>query len=524
MRNNISFTLFMICLAGIVHAQNVGIGTINPEHKLDVRTRIDTTLHIKSTGINGLLMTTATRVGILNVMDSATAGSRTGMMTSISFSNSVPGTTYNYIGHDIAFDGFCFPIGSGCNESDIYGLKVDIPNLANDGTHYGIYASAPRLTGYAAYLDGRAYVSKMMGIGTEPNGSQNLFVRVESNPLLPMHRAARFTLIGTTSASVQEAIFAETLGYSSDRNYGGYFKSTAFDGTAYGIYSTAANLTGEESAAVYGNNVSTTGGTRIGVLGEVSANGTGTPIAMRAKVSGSSTNARPVYGIRSSIEHFAGTTAAYGIYTTIDEFATGSPNTYALFAANLNGGYSAFFNGRAKYINGHDASYSGDGYIQLGQTFAPNLVIDDNEILARDDGGEAVLNIQSNGGNLLLCGLNFGAVGIGISNENDLAFGYALSVRGKGMFEELRVELEPAWPDYVFDDGYELLNLQELSAFIDSNGHLPNIPSADDIEKNGLMLGEMQRLMMEKIEELTLHVIRQQEEIDALRDTLNNSN
>lgn len=107
-----------------------------------------------------------------------------------------------------------------------------------------------------------------------------------------------------------------------------------------------------------------------------------------------------------------------------------------------------------------------------------------------------------------------GNVGIGTT---DLASGYKLSVDGKIMCEELRVDMSAGWPDYVFGNEYTLLPIKELDAFIQANGHLPNIPPAKEIQEAGLEVGEMQRLMMEKIEELSLYIIEQQKEIDALK-------
>lgn len=72
-------------------------------------------------------------------------------------------------------------------------------------------------------------------------------------------------------------------------------------------------------------------------------------------------------------------------------------------------------------------------------------------------------------------------------------------------------------PDYVFDPGYALTSLPELKEYIERERHLPNIPSAAEIKANGLKLGQFQMLLLEKIEELTLHTIAQSEEIEKLR-------
>ncbi|MBI9037240.1 MAG: hypothetical protein JEY97_03835 [Bacteroidales bacterium] len=96
------------------------------------------------------------------------------------------------------------------------------------------------------------------------------------------------------------------------------------------------------------------------------------------------------------------------------------------------------------------------------------------------------------------------------------ASGYKLSVDGKIICEELRVDMQEDWPDYVFKKDYKLMPLDEVEEFINENGHLPNIPSASEMSNSGLEIGETQRLLMEKIEELTLYIIEQQKLIDQL--------
>ncbi len=100
---------------------------------------------------------------------------------------------------------------------------------------------------------------------------------------------------------------------------------------------------------------------------------------------------------------------------------------------------------------------------------------------------------------------------------SEFASGYKLSVDGKVICEELRVNLLADWPDYVFSNDYNLMPILDVETYINEKGHLPNIPAASEIEKSGLEVGETQRLMMEKIEELTLYIIEQQKQIDELK-------
>lgn len=87
--------------------------------------------------------------------------------------------------------------------------------------------------------------------------------------------------------------------------------------------------------------------------------------------------------------------------------------------------------------------------------------------------------------------------------------GYALSVDGRVVCEELLVEDSGDWPDYVFEEQYRLQPLDEVEAHIKERKHLPGIPTAVEIARDGLPIGEMQKRMMAKIEELTLHLIDQ---------------
>lgn len=81
---------------------------------------------------------------------------------------------------------------------------------------------------------------------------------------------------------------------------------------------------------------------------------------------------------------------------------------------------------------------------------------------------------------------------------------------------EIIVNNESSWPDYVFLPAYELRTLDELKSYIQLNGHLPNVPSATEVEEKGIALGEMNKILMEKVEELTLYLIQQEERIKKL--------
>jgi len=103
-----------------------------------------------------------------------------------------------------------------------------------------------------------------------------------------------------------------------------------------------------------------------------------------------------------------------------------------------------------------------------------------------------------------------GNVGIGTINPS-----YKLSVNGTIQAKEVRVET--GWSDFVFDPGYKLRSLSEVEKYIQQNKHLPDMPSASEIQTNGLPVAESETKMMQKIEELTLYVIELQKEVDQLK-------
>jgi subtilisin-like proprotein convertase family protein len=122
------------------------------------------------------------------------------------------------------------------------------------------------------------------------------------------------------------------------------------------------------------------------------------------------------------------------------------------------------------------------------------------------DGGDNKLYIDNSNTAAPLIFGDFGTDQVAIGGS-DMALGYTLSVNGKIATEEVLVDLASDWPDYVFHDDYILKSLEEVETHIAEHGHLPNVPSAQEVEDNGLVLGEMNRVLMEKIEELTLYLI-----------------
>jgi hypothetical protein len=142
--------------------------------------------------------------------------------------------------------------------------------------------------------------------------------------------------------------------------------------------------------------------------------------------------------------------------------------------------------------------------------------------------GQPVMHWTATNGDIFYSG---GSVGIGVAGNNSFngcptsicpSGRYLLAVGGGIRAKSLKVE--PLWSDYVFDSSYVLMPLDSVSGYIQTHHHLPGVPSAAEVQANGIDVGETQALLLAKIEELTLYMIELQKqnaamqaEIDALK-------
>lgn len=92
-----------------------------------------------------------------------------------------------------------------------------------------------------------------------------------------------------------------------------------------------------------------------------------------------------------------------------------------------------------------------------------------------------------------------------------------LTVDGKIVCKDLYVTASSDWPDFVFEKNYQLASLSDVRAYYEANKHLPNVPTACEIEEKGINMPEMSAIQMQKIEELTLYIIQLKEELDTLK-------
>jgi len=161
-------------------------------------------------------------------------------------------------------------------------------------------------------------------------------------------------------------------------------------------------------------------------------------------------------------------------------------------------------------IAGHDGNWiegaqTGDFVLRYGASSDNNLII------GNDGGGNIFFNTgawEYNQTRVIITGN--GSVGINTANPGI----WKLAVNGKIRAKEIKVET--GWADFVFEDDYDLPTLNEVERYIKKHGHLMNIPSKEEVKKNGVFLGEINSKLLQKIEELTLYIIQLEKRIKSL--------
>ncbi len=150
-----------------------------------------------------------------------------------------------------------------------------------------------------------------------------------------------------------------------------------------------------------------------------------------------------------------------------------------------------------------------------------NLQVTDNDNATDNDQVTITVNPPSGGTGESVWDENasgayyMGNVGIGNQPLTD----YRLAVDGKIIAKEIKVEASP-WADFVFDENYALRNLEEVEKYIQQEKHLPGVPSASMVEEEGVNLGEMNAILLQKIEEMTIYIIELNKKIEAQQNEI----
>jgi len=322
--------------------------------------------------------------------------------------------------------------------------------------------------------------------------------------------ATRLMYLYDTNTSKQEMLRIYGNKTSTGNNWGIFNQNFIYgDGIKKGFYNyTKTNLTGKK----YGfENYLHTGGTeeQYGIYNRVyTSNSSATAYGLYSQVWGSTGLKYGVYSLVSSSNE------AYGVYSRMT--GNGGPK-YGVYS-HVDGptNFAGLFKGKVRVegsdlelyntVSGSKVLLHNSETVNNGQNFS---------IVFEDGGGnwdwDNILRVNKEG--LLDKRVNHDGDAFIVSKLGETNF----SVKGDGHVyaREIEVTLDP-FPDYVFDDRYNLLPLSELSEYIEENQHLPNIPSAEEVKENGIGLGELSLKQMEKIEELTLYLIEINERLNAV--------
>lgn len=223
------------------------------------------------------------------------------------------------------------------------------------------------------------------------------------------------------------------------------------------------------------------------------------------------------------IGYFAGQNNTTGKYNNfINAFAgthniTGKHNNYIGYGTgykNTTGIFNSFVGSLAGYNNtGSNNTFIGT-YSGYNATGSNNVFL--GYFAGRYETGNNKLHIANTSSKTLIYG-QFDTNQVGI-NTTTIPSDYTFAVNGKMITEAVKIQKVTNWADFVFTNTYNLPTLEEVAKQIAEKGHLKDIPSAKEVAKNGIDLGEINAKLLQKIEELTLYVIQQNKRIQALEE------
>lgn len=219
---------------------------------------------------------------------------------------------------------------------------------------------------------------------------------------------------------------------------------------------------------------------------------------------------RMIFGTSMTVSPFTQTPRLYidsfaKIYigAATDNVGVGSTTVPPLEKLHIN---STAANTNLKITNATSGNAAGDGLLISTTGLAAGITNKENSTLTFGTNNTTRMTILSTGG-----------VMIGTTTN---PAGYKLYVESGILTEKIKVALKTSanWADFVFGDNYKLQPLSEVETYIRQNRHLPGVPSADELVESGIDLASMDAKLMEKIEELTLHLIRLEKEVDELKN------
>ena len=399
--------------------------------------------------------------------------------------------------------------GAALISTGVYGSAI---SSGSTSTAYGVYGAASGLgINWAGYFSGRGYFSDRVGIGTVPGATPSAQLHVVSENLFIGGRI-------DATAPVGSSIAAEMLGLR--------VSST----TSYSPYAVGGDFTATNShASGVGIGVRGMGdGGGYGVWGEATSIASNAGIGVYGKSTGVGTNWGGYFVGRGYFSERVG----IGTSSPLARLHVDSDSTENGLRVQIDGATKLMVHSNGGVSVGSPTSTDNNGLYVAGNV-GIGISNPTTKLHVNETGGATPFAIQISGVSKLKTNTN-GSTSVGTTSTGPtnglivsgnvqlgsvaVPAGYRMAVDGKIICEELKVQLSGSWPDYVFADGYELMPLAQVQQYIDQNKHLPGVPSAATVsEEGGVEVGEMQRVLLQKMEELTLYMLQLQAQNEALR-------
>jgi hypothetical protein len=321
-----------------------------------------------------------------------------------------------------------------------------------------------------------------------------------------------------------------TLGYKAGSTLASGTTFTGSYNTVIGTEALAVNTSGSNNVSIGAKSLfaNTLGSNNVAIGTQAliaNINGTGNLAfgyqSMRTNTSGANNIGIGLWSLRDNSSGSSNVGLGYG---ALAKNTTGTGNIGIganSLAANLIGTDNTAIGLNAGY------STTGTGNVFIGRASGYNETSSNKLYLANTSTANPLIkgefdnkNLKINTGATVSTTVGFLAVGnFDATYAMPASNSYRLIVQDGIITEKVKVALKSTadWADYVFEPAYKLMSLDKVEAFVKENKHLPNVPSAEDMSKNGLDVSQTSAKLMEKIEELTLYMIEMNKEIKALK-------
>jgi len=366
-------------------------------------------------------------------------------------------------------------------------------------------------------------------VGIGAINPQNKLVVAQANSLVP---AALIQDSGTGDAGLAFNVSGASFTWGIDQSDEKKFKLSNSTTLGTNDYITVTNTTGNVGIGTTAPNG------KLDVVNNFASGTGGSALIVNAKGSGSS-NGTTIYGAQVNASTLVGsssTQTVYGMDVNAAALGTGpSPltavNANAVLSRLSGSTATAYYGGKFQLTGATGTSTASNvsSYGLYGEVANTNATGEISNSYGVYGKAATVASATAYGGYFTATGgtNNYGvysAAGTNYFNDNviigtaTVPAGYKLAVNGSVIATAVTVKLYAGWPDYVFKKDYRLPTLTEVKDYIDKNSHLPDMPSEKEIVDNGLNLGEMNKILAKKVEELTLYLIEKDHQVNSLKN------